>query len=225
MIRGKRRAATARFAAGRRALAAHDPARALPEFRAAVDAVSADSGRTLARYLYWLAVALFKLGKLDLAIKALASAQKLEPRGRARAFYCRASNEYGMARASCSEHDDYKAFFSIQVRRYLATVPGGRFADEVEMETVLAVIADAWIRLAKTTNLDAEDCSGKLSLFRAVRIQFPGFGGEPRAGRILAGDFGLSAAAGPVGRCPCGSGLPYQRCCGRIPIPGEHVRG
>lgn len=179
----------------------------------------------LSRYLYWLALALFKLGKVELAVKSLASAQKLEPRGHARAFYCRASNQYGMARAACSEHDDYKAFFSIQVRRYLSAVPGGKFANETEMETILKRIADAWIQLSKTRDVSSFTCEEKLAVYRAVRIDYPDVGRNMPVGKILTADFGVRSKGSDLIRCPCGSGLPYLRCCGRIPSPLEPLRG
>lgn len=225
MIYGKERSAFARYSAGRRALAAHDPARALPHFRAAVDAVAPSERRELARNLYWLAITLNRLGKAELAIKALASAQKLEPRGRARALYCRISNEYGMARSSCREHDDYKAFFSIQLRRYLNSVPGAKFESGEEMEAVLAIIADAWIRLGRTRDLSLLNCADKLAVYQSAKIVFPEFGRFAGTARVLPGDFGSTAGVPRSGRCSCGSGLPSTRCCGRVSAPSERRNG
>ncbi|TFG79221.1 MAG: hypothetical protein E4H20_12185 [Spirochaetales bacterium] len=216
------------YGAGRRALARHDPVRALPLLRAAVDGIAMDGAhpgrhQELADRLYWLAITLIKLGKSGLAIKALASSQKLAPRGHARALYCRVSNEYGMPRSSCPEHDDYKAFFAIQARRYLANTPGRRFSNQTEMEAVLAVIADAWLRLHKSADLGDRSCGYKLHAFRAFRIDFPALlpSSLSSAGTVMPGDFWPGASASEHERCSCGSGLPVHRCCGRVPLPWE----
>jgi hypothetical protein len=183
------------YEAGRRALAKHDPVRALPLLREAfANAHPKDRAQFLKR-VYWLSLALIKLGKDGLAIKALASAQALAPRGRIRALYNRVANEYGMPRSSCAEHDDYKAFFAIQVRRYLAGIPGRRFRDQTEMDAVLQLIADAWLRLAKERDMNAFSCSEKLESYKAFNLEFPILReNQDGACRVLAGDFRPAAA-------------------------------
>jgi hypothetical protein len=210
------------YEAGRRALAKHDPVKALPHLREAfANAHPKDRSQFLKR-VYWLSLALIKLGKDGLAIKALASAQALAPRGRIRALYNRVANEYGMPRSSCAEHDDYKAFFAIQVRRYLAGMPGRRFRDQTEMDAVLQLIADAWLRLAKERDMNAFSCSEKLDSYKAFNLEFPILReGQDGACRVLAGDFRAAASFAAGNRCPCGSGLPAQRCCARVQLPFE----
>jgi len=75
------------FRMGRRALANHRPDLALRGFRAAAGACPATRPGELSAYLYWLAVALMRLDRPELALKSLASAQKLRPRSHARAVY------------------------------------------------------------------------------------------------------------------------------------------
>lgn len=210
------------FKAGRRALANHDPVKALPLLRVALaEAHPKDRERFLER-VYWLSLTLIKLGKNGLAIKALASAQAMAPRGRIRSLYKRVSNEYGMPRSSCAEHDDYKAFFAIQVRRYLAGMPGRRFRDQTEMDAVLQIIADAWLRLAKERDMSSYSCTEKLDSYKAFSLEFPVLreNQESRC-RVLPGDFRGAASFASQDRCPCGSGLPVQRCCGRVQLPFE----
>ena len=72
------------YRAGMRSLARHDAQAALRHLRAAVDACPPGRHAALARYLYWLSIPLLRLGKSELAVKSLVSAQKLEPRGAAR---------------------------------------------------------------------------------------------------------------------------------------------
>ncbi|HPE89712.1 MAG: SEC-C domain-containing protein [Spirochaetaceae bacterium] len=211
---------------GKRALAAHDAAAAVKLFRAAVSACPAAERRELARDLYWLSVALRRLGKDGLAIKALANAQRLEPRGRSRALYARVANQYGMPKASCAEHDDYRAFCSIQLRKYLSGAPGGRFDSQDEIDAVLSIIAGAWVRLGEERPFADAGCEDKLRAFRDVSIEYPtlrerGVGAEAR---VIAVDFFRGKALRADDRCTCGSGLPYGRCCGRVRLPYEAER-
>ena len=212
---------------GKRALAAHDAVVALRLLRTAVDGCSATRRTVLARRLYWLSIALRKLGKDGLAVKALSSAQRLSPRGQARDAYKHFANEYGMPRASCSEHDDYRAFCSIQVRHYLERVPDHRFSYQAEIDTVLTSIADAWIRLQDSQAYRQDSCDDKLKTYREVVIDFPALRASAgiKPGRTIAADFFRGRAIKPDDRCACGSGLPYRMCCGRTRLPYETELG
>ena len=217
----------AEYRRGMRALAGHDPALAIRLLRSAVDSCPASDRAELSRRLYWLAIALRRLGKDGLAIKALSSAQRLSPRGRARDMYERVANGYGMPKAACAEHDDYRAFCSIQIRRYLDGVPDRRFQSQEEIDAVLKVIADAWIRLSAAVPLDAASCDDKLKAFRDAGVEYPALR-ERRAARresIVVADFVRGRAVQPDDRCTCGSGLPYRMCCGRTRFPYESERG
>lgn len=217
------------FSAAKRALRNHDPALALPLMRDAVAACPVSLHQELARRLYWLSMVLFKLGRDGPAVKALASAQKLDRRGYGRAMYNRKVNGYGMPRASCMEHDDYKAFFTIQVRRYLSGVPGRRFASQEELEEILKLIAAAWVSLGKSRAQPDGSCADKLDAFREVQIDFPALRerlvlSRARA-RTLAANFRTGEQVFADSRCPCGSGLDYSRCCGRVRMPFELDHG
>lgn len=223
MNRWKRDTSALAYSMGKRALAAHDAVVALRLLRTAVDGCSANRRAVLARRLYWLSIALRKLGKDGLAVKALSSAQRLSPRGQARDAYKHFANEYGMPKASCSEHDDYRAFCSIQVRRYLERVPDHRFSYQAEIDTVLTSIADAWLRLQDSPAYRHDSCDDKLKTYREVVIDFPALrtSGGIKRGRTIAADFFQGRAIKPDDRCACGSGLPYRMCCGRTRLPYE----
>lgn len=211
------------LALGKRALATHDPASAMRLLRAVVDACPAENRTELATALYWLAVALRRLGKDGLAIKALSSAQRLAPRGTARRAYVRVANGYGMPRSDCSEHDDYRAFCSIQIRRYLERTPEGRFSGPDEMETVLGIIAGAWLRNEGLRRVAEASCGDKLEAFREVEIDFPNLTERARdkRGSTIPVDFVRGRRLNPGSACSCGSGLPYAKCCGRVRMPYE----
>jgi len=211
---------------GRRALASHDAAAAMRSLKAAVASCPATDRAELARRLYWLSIALRKLGKDGLAVKALSSAQRLAPRGKARTLYERFANGYGMPRAACTEHDDYRAFCSIQIRRYLERVPDGRFSDQPEIDVVLTMLADAWLRLNASGAIADADCDEKLRIFRETSVSFPALRetGPANRARVIVADFYRGRAQRGEDRCSCGSGLPYRMCCGRIRPPYEPDR-
>ena len=224
-----------------RELARHRPDRALEPLRAAVDDCPALRKVELARRLYWLAVALLRLDRTELAIKSLASAQKLRPRGVARDVYVHRVNAYGMPRRDSPELDDFWAFYSLQACSYLGTRPGRRFAAAAEKDLVTKTIAAAWMELKRSGKLVGRSVEERLGLFRAAKLAFPvpvGLGGRvvPLSERdtSLPGLRDSSPCADPLkvdfkrgkrvkatDRCPCGSGLPYCQCCGRTRSPLE----
>ncbi len=156
-----------------RYLASHKAERAVALLRQAVDLCSVDNRFQLERSMYWLAIALIRLGRNPLAIKSFANARHLVPHGKSAAMYKRLTNDYGMPKSSCCDQDDYQAFFSIQVRRYLVTVPGGKFATRPEMDTVLQMIAGTWLEFKRLHDIAAIECGKKVKLYEGIRIQFP----------------------------------------------------
>jgi len=227
--------------AGLRELARHRPDRALEPLREAVQGCPALDKVELARRLYWLAVALLQLDRTDLAIKSLASAQKLRPRGLARDVYVRRVNAYGMPRRATRELDDFWAFYSIQACKYLASRPGRRFAAATEKDLVTRTIAAAWMDIRHSGRLEELGVEERLALFKASKLAFPrpvGLGGRsfPASERAAFGpggptssscsdpmrvDFKRGKRVKATDRCPCGSGLPYCKCCGRTKSPLE----
>lgn len=205
------------FARGRRELTGHRPDLAVRSLRAAVESCPATRAGELSRKLYWLALALFRLDRPELAMRSLASAQKLRPRGMARAAYDMRVNDYGMCRRTSPDLDDFYAFYSVKACGYLRTKAEGRFASNGEKDAVTRLIGDAWRALGRSGKLVGLPASEKLGLFKAWPISFPFFGIEPRGGgKIIAADFRRGTALRGDERCRCGSGLPFIRCCGRV---------
>jgi hypothetical protein len=214
----------AEFRAGLRDLARHRPDLAVRRLRAAAESCPASRPGELSSRLYWLAAALLRLDRGELALKSLASAQKLRPRGFARAAYERRANAYGMCRRATPELDDFHAFYSIQAGAYLRRKENGRFESNAEKDVVTRLIGDAWRSLAKSCAMEGLQASRKLELFRKRRIAFPLFGlGRSEEGSILEADFRRGSRLRGDERCRCGSGLPFIRCCGRIPSTREGI--
>jgi hypothetical protein len=210
------------FRRGKRALASHRPDLALRSFRAAADACPATRAGELSTYLYWLAVALLRLDRPELALKSLASAQKLRPRSHARSAYLHRINDYGMCRRERPELDDFYAFYSLQACVYLGRKPSGRFDSNAEKDAVTRLIGDAWKALSSSGALAGLSAARKLALFKARPLAFPFFNLDaPERGKVIAADFRRGRRLNGDERCSCGSGLSYLRCCGRTNSPRE----
>jgi hypothetical protein len=207
---------------GKRALANHRPDLALRGLKAAAGACPASCPGELSRNLYWLAVALLRLDKPELALRSLASAQKLRPRGLARSAYVHRINEYGMCRRSSSELDDFYAFYSLQACAYLGRKQNGRFESNAEKDAITRLIGAAWHEVTSSGVLVGRSAARKLAFFKAHRIDFPILNLNPTIrGSIIAADFRRGHRLLGNERCSCGSGLSYMRCCGRTGSPRD----
>jgi SEC-C motif len=201
---------------GKRALANRRPDLALRHFRAVADACPASRPGDLSRYLYWLAVALLRLDKPEIALKSLASAQKLRPKSLARRAYLHRINEYGMCRRSSPELDDFYAYYSLQACAYLSRKERARFESNAEKDAVTRLIAEAWRAITRSEALVGRSSSRKLDFFKANILDFPFLSlNSPKRGTIIAADFRRGYRLMGDDPCSCGSGLSYMRCCGR----------
>jgi len=201
---------------GLKQLAGHRPDRALETLRLAVEAIPPACPEELSRALYWLSVALLRLDRRDLAVKSLASAQKLRRRGFARDTYLRRINGYGMVRQPTVELDDFYAFMNIQLAAYLTRKTRKRFDSFQEREAVFKLLLDAWKSISAGSLLNGRESCEKLVLFRKLRPSFPRFdfgGDQGSASRVVRASFGGSQVSS---RCVCGSGLSFTQCCGRV---------
>ena len=100
-------------------LARHRPRDAVRFLRQALEGCPTSKARDLYRICFFLGIALRKLGYSQSAIKSWISCQRLNKRGYTRKMLSRMTNGYGMERQVSEERDDWKAFASIQVTRYL----------------------------------------------------------------------------------------------------------
>lgn len=194
----------------------HRPDRALEFLRLAVDAGTPENPEQLSKALYWLSIAFMRMDKRDLAVKSLSSAQKLRQRGRARKFYVRNINQYGMPKRQSPEVDDLYAFVNIQFTRYLQGKRSRTFDSMGERDIVLRIVLGGWKDLKARNIIAMDDCAAKLEIFRSTRLPFPGYSLPARRTGAAKPDFGFPVMADPRGRCVCGSGLPFSQCCGRV---------
>jgi hypothetical protein len=195
--------------------------KAVRHFRKAVDTCPVERRGELSRYLYWLGIALQRLGKPELALKSVSSSRRLVRRGFSRKLYSRMANGYGMLKRRTSELDDLFAFRSIQIAKYLERKPSRCFSSEIEKAAVEKLVGETWSSVKGKELLEGRSTGQKIELFNGIAIRYPAFfSAEPRAS-VLPGKFGARWEQRPDERCACGSGLPFRQCCGRLACRDE----
>jgi hypothetical protein len=81
------------------------------------------------------------------------------------------------------------------------------------------LLYDAWARLRSGVRLEQMTAAQKRELFERVQVVFPMERRDrtPSTDTIITVDFHSGRRAQTAGRCPCGSGLRFMSCCGRLP--------
>lgn len=194
----------------------HEPERALRLFQAALDGCPVTDERELARLLYFLGIALMRLGHKAPAMDSWRAALRLKRPSYALKMLRRYANCYGMARQSSGDLDDWKAFLAIQVDRYLATKRNGRFSSAAERDMVRDLVFEYWRAIRASEVLDGRAPGDRERLFQAVEIVFPYRLPDEAAAEVIPVDFRRKRRVAPADRCPCGSGLTFMSCCGRL---------
>ncbi|MEW6564020.1 MAG: SEC-C domain-containing protein [Spirochaetota bacterium] len=212
------------FSRGRKALAKHKTTVAIREFRLALQYCPVTAYKEMAHILFNLGIALDRSGQAGLAAKSWVNARKLVRSGPLAELSSRWINSYGMRKSGNPQLDDYRAFQSLQVYRYLSKRGSGKFCSDAERDVVYAVIDDAWKLISKSRILYSLSCSEKIALFKKAKLDFPYLYAEdvlqddcePIMGNFRRKNSGASPRLSGDDPCPCGSGLPYRQCCGRI---------
>ena len=206
--------------AGKARLRHHDPAGALHHFGEALDRSRVENGRQTAHLLYYLGIALARLGDREAAVRSWLSAHRLGRGTPALKMLHRFANSYGMARQSCGELDDWRAFLAIQLARYLNTKRRRRFTSAAERDMVRDLLFDHWRSIKASDVLDGRSAEDKATLFGQMSVVFP-FARGPDDHRLIPVDFRAKRRPASGDRCPCGSGLSFLSCCGRLPALEE----
>jgi len=214
---------TLSYKRGLRLLSDHKPLEASREFRRAAQDCPASNRLHLARVLFYFGISLERSGQGTLAVKSWVNARKLVRSGAVARAFDRWVNDYGMRRRPNTEGDDYCAFKSIQVGRYLGTRGSGRFGSQAEKDAVNDLILDAFRLLSRSGILQGLPVQRKLELFKRSRVDLPflyvddalELQKEPLVGNFRRAQLG-AVRVGPEDRCACGSGLPSRVCCGRL---------
>jgi hypothetical protein len=195
-------------------LARHRPRSALGHLANAVKGCPERRTAELARILFYLGVTMRKLGCTNPALRSWIAGHRLVKRGLAGKMLARYANEYGMERQESADEDDWQAFLSVQLGRYLGARPAGTFQSEPERRLVTDLIRSYWIDLRKRYDLAVMCAADKCALFRRVRVEFPSVVRAHDASAIQV-NFPAGRRVGPDDRCVCGSGRAFRECCGR----------
>jgi hypothetical protein len=205
-------------------LARHRPRVALGHLEHALRGCPERRSADLARIFFYLGITLTKLGLAGPAIRSWMSSQRLAKRGLGRRMLNRYANEYGMVRRSCPGQDDWHAFYSVHVGRYLRSRPGHAFQSPVERALVGELIEARWDRLRHKHDLRNMSTAEKCAVFRGVSIDLPAFVVAHEQATIAV-NFPEKRRVSGGERCGCGSGRPYASCCGRIAGLDEVICG
>ncbi len=160
---------------GKRCLKKHDPSGALDYFREAVEMIPVENRAELSRVLYYMGITLGKMGISSGAVRSWKTSMQLDKRGYASKMYRNASNGYGMVKQSTCEQDDWKAFYSVHICRYLETKKSRKLGSDAEKDMIWDLIYESWIQFKSQVNLKGKNPSEKLMLFKSMKIIFPFF--------------------------------------------------
>lgn len=213
-------------------LSRHKPGKALNYLQRALKDCPPANTQELSRIFFYLGITLKKLGLKDSALKSWNAGRKIKKRGYSDKMLQRFTNGYGMAKQETDEKNDWHAFFSIHLERYLLSKKSRRLGSEPEKDMIRELIHDHWVELRKTEILAGKSDEEKLKIFKKVKIVFPFFvipesflSPDICEGFTIPVDFSGKRRLSYYDRCICGSGLPYFKCCGRTPGVGELVNG
>ena len=167
-----------------------------------------------------------KLGLKDSALKCWNAGRRIRKNGHSGKMFNRFANGYGMAKQNTEELDDWKAFYSVHLERYLLSKRSRRIGTDAERDMIRDLIADHWERLKESGTLTGKTCEEKMALFRREKIVFPFFMVPNSLGdAIVPVHFNEKRKMRCADRCQCGSGLPFYMCCGRTPGVDELLNG
>ena len=213
------------FRNGQRALRRHRNRHALQLLTAAVADCPAARRPELAAALRALGFACARLGRRDAALRCWVDAQRTRKQARLARLIRRCSNDYGMPRQHHRILDDWRAFHSLQLSRYVAA--GGRLPlGPAESDMLRDLLWGHFTEVLRGGVLHDRTAEQRRELFMGMQIPFPllRLPSSPPVFAIAV-DFGRGRRPSAADPCLCGSALPYVVCCGRIPTSAEVAIG
>ncbi|WP_319562365.1 SEC-C metal-binding domain-containing protein [Marispirochaeta sp.] len=216
---------TGSFEMGKWHLSHHRPRIALEYFRKALRSCPVDDRRELIKTLFYTGIVLKKVGLPSSALKTWLTARSLDKRSYAGKMVERYINDYGMLRQMTSELDDWNAFYSVQLKKYLESKRSRKIGSQGEKDMIWDLIFEYWQGIVRSDVLRGKSNSEKLALFTDVEIIFPYFSPPEEKHEIIHVDFFSRSRISADDPCPCRSGLTYRQCCGRIKCDEELLYG
>jgi len=207
-------------------LSKHSPDKALVCFKNALEYCPVSNTADLAKIFFYLGVTFKKLGMQNYAVKFWSAGRKIDKTGLSSKMFTRFANDYGMAKQKSIELDDKKAFFSVQLERYLETKHSKKIGTMAEQDMIKDLLEDYWKEIKGSKILQGMAASEKYRYFKKVKIIFPFFFvPENKGNPLVPVNFRKKTRIKDDDRCFCGSGLPYYCCCGRTPGEEELLNG
>jgi hypothetical protein len=208
---------TVDYRRGMRYLSGHDPAGAILFFSRAVQNCPVNRSDELTKALYYLGIALRRAGFGNSAIRSWVTSHKMKRSKHIRALLDRFCNSYGMAKQDCEAQDDWQAFYSIQLTRYLRGFKKRTLSDRSERSMISDIIREAWEQLQSSGELEGCSAEEKYEIFQKTKIDFPLFYYSRLRDPVVQVNFSAGRRIKPGDPCLCGSGLLFGCCCGRNP--------
>jgi hypothetical protein len=210
---------------GMRRLSRHDPGGAVLYFSRALQGCPVSRSEELARLLFYLGIALRRLGFCNSAVRSWIAAHRTRKQRHTLELLERFANSYGMAKQGCQDLDDWQAFYSTQLLRYLRGFKRRAVSSEAERHMLYDLIRLEWDQLKHSGVLTGKSAEEKSEIFRNTHVDFPLFSQAPTEDTVVRVDFKRGRRLKPGDTCFCGSGLPYLACCGRTPGEDELTIG
>ncbi|WP_053228197.1 hypothetical protein [Spirochaeta cellobiosiphila] len=204
---------------GKRSLKSHSPKDAIRSFTKAIHVCPVAHKQELSKILYYLGFALQKLNLSGSALKTWRAGQKLRVCRSFDIVLKRYLNSYGMIKQPSSLLDDWKAFFSIQLEKYLNTKSSRRIGTLAEGDMIQQLLWEHFMSIHDEGSLIGKPACEKKRIFMNTRIIFPYINvpdGE-KANTIRHSFVETKKSKEIV--CDCGAELSSSLCC-RI-TPGD----
>lgn len=195
-----------------RHLARHRTREALSLLKRCVTLCPSGEKAFLGRAFHLLGISLRRMGACGPALRAWLAAYRIRKEPRLRRRILSSLNEYGMLKQHTPEQDDWKAFYAIQVRRYLSSKRSAHFSSRAEKDMIDQLIWEYWRDVRRMYDLSSLSTTQKLQVFHDVEIVFPWMVFIPPEATPLEVP---TPGFAPTRKCTCGSGLPFMLCCGR----------
>ena len=197
-------------------LSKHDLGSAVMYFSRALSSCPVSSSAELSRILYYMGIALKRLGLSNSAIRSWLVSLRVKKRKNTKKLLQRFSNSYGMAKQDSVEMDDWKAFYSIHLLRYLRGFRKSTLTSECERDCLKEIILAHWRKLVDSGILAGKTPEEKSEIFKGTEIDFPLFFYGQAEDPVIQVNFQAGRKLKAADTCFCGSGLPFCACCGRI---------
>ena len=211
------------FEKGKMFLSQHNPEKAIKFFEKAVKECPVKNKGELSDVLFYLGIALKKLGFPNCAVKSWNIGKKSKKKSKSGKMIEQFSNDYGMVKQKTGKLDDWKAFYAIHLNSYLNSRPSRKIESDAEKDAVEDQIYLYWTKIISNEGFYKKRPEEKLVIFRTAKIFYNIE--SPLTNKVISVDLLRKTEITDDSRCSCNSGMPFLKCCGRIKGEDECLFG